>query len=93
MILHLCHQSSKILLKTLPEATGIFWLASKSRKFHVNADVKSLEESIALINLAQRGKNLIFLIFSNPNLKSHINLWNVIILKIIIKKAYLFSLP
>lgn len=30
MILHLCHQSSKILLKRLPEATGIFgWLKQK----------------------------------------------------------------
>jgi len=67
MILHLCHQSFKILLKRLPEATGIFWLASKNRKFHVNAGVKSLEESIALINFS-KGEKSNFPIFSNSNL-------------------------
>ena len=64
---YLCHQSSKILLKRLPEANGIFWLASKNRKFHVNAGVKSLEESIALINFS-KGEKSNFLIFSNSNL-------------------------
>lgn len=40
-MIQLCDQSSKILDNRLPEATGIFRLASKSIKFHVNDGVRA----------------------------------------------------
>lgn len=58
-------------------------MASKSIKFHVNADVKSLGASTALFNLAQKGENIIF-----PN----ITLWKCNYFEDYKKKSDLASL-